>query len=53
MTNKLKKLFKLGILIFGIALFFTNCEKENITSIEETNKTLEDESVFIEEISIS
>lgn len=53
MKNKLKKLLKFGVLIFGLSLILVNCQKEEVSEAHSVNKALEKESVFIEQVSIS
>ncbi|MEL0651712.1 hypothetical protein V6246_09790 [Algibacter sp. TI.3.09] len=44
MKDKLMKTLKLGILILGISLFFTNCQKDEIISEKESNAIIQTNS---------
>lgn len=55
MNNKLKKLLKLGILTFGILLFITNCQKDEINknSNEDVNQEIPLTHLKVSEVNIN
>ena len=45
MKNKLMKTLKFGFLIFGISLFFTNCDNDEIVSENDNNTIINTDSI--------